>query len=182
LLLAKLFAQPANLLVLDEPTNDLDIETLDLLEELIANFDGTLLVVSHDREFLDHVVTSTLVFEGDASVREYVGGYSDWVRQRPVTKTPSVPLQQKKENAPVQSGSKKRKLSYKDQRELDALPEKISALENEQATLQAQVNDGAFYQQPRELVASTLQHLESIGDAIEIAMRRWEELESLLQD
>jgi len=178
LLLAKLFAQPANLLVLDEPTNDLDIETLDLLEELIANFPGTLLVVSHDREFLDHVVTSTLVFEGDARVREYVGGYSDWVRQRPDTKR-SAPTPEKKSSTPVQTSSKRRKLSYKDQRELDALPEMIADLEREQATLQAQVSDGAFYQKPREEVAAVLERLQAVGTDIEAAMYRWEQLESL---
>ena len=134
LMLAKLFLKPANLLVMDEPTNDLDIETLELLEEQLLNYKGTLLLVSHDREFLDHVVTSTFVLEGDGEIRCYPGGYEDYVRQRPAASRPEEPS--RKDPAPKPAPSAK-KLSYKDQRELDALPAEIEALEREIAEILA---------------------------------------------
>src|SRR6185312_15149008 len=131
LLLAKLFAQPSNLLVMDEPTNDLDIETLELLEELLTDYQGTLLLVSHDRAFLDNVVSSTLVLEGRGQIGEYVGGYSDWLRQRPA--------------APA--AAPRRKLSFKDQRELEQLPARIEQLEADIAARGKAMNDPAFFQQ-----------------------------------
>ena len=139
LLLARLFARPSNLLVMDEPTNDLDAETLDLLEEMVANYAGTLLLVSHDRAFLDNVVTSTLVFEGGGQVNEYVGGYSDWLRQRKAAAVAAAPSAAERQPAAAPAApqsatarGKARRLSYKEQRELEAMPEKIQHLEAEQ--------------------------------------------------
>ena len=185
LLLARLFAQPANLLVLDEPTNDLDVETLDLLEELIAGFDGTMLLVSHDRAFLDNVVTSTLVFEGDGRVVEYVGGYTDWVRQRgPASGSAqgkkaaaAAAIAAAKPAAPEKPAAKKVKLSYKDQRELEMLPEKIQRLEAEQATLTATIGDAAFYQKPHAEVSAALARMEALTAELEAAFARWEALD-----
>ena len=180
LLLARLFAAPANLLVLDEPTNDLDIDTLELLEELVAEFPGTLLLVSHDRSFLDHVVTSLLIVEADGSVQEFVGGYSDWARARDARAAPpgaagSVP-------APAPRGAPKpRRLSFKEQREYDALPERIAACEAEQAALTALINDPAFYTRDRAEVAARLAELERLTGEIEAAYSRWAELESRLK-
>ncbi len=179
LLLARLFAQPANVLVMDEPTNDLDVETLELLEELLTGYDGTLLLVSHDRAFLDNVVTSTLAFEGDGRIGEYVGGYQDWLRQRPAAEAGSAPAAAPPPAAkrPASSGGKARKLSYKDQRELDGLPARIEALETEQQSLQARTSESDFYQQDREAIADTLARLESVGEELEQAYARWETLE-----
>ncbi|MGM0702509.1 MAG: ATP-binding cassette domain-containing protein [Pseudomonadota bacterium] len=198
LLLAKLFTQPANVLVLDEPTNDLDVETLELLEELLLDFDGTLLLVSHDRAFMDNVVTGVLAFEGDGVVREYVGGYSDWVRQG--GKLPPAPWEgaarQRAEPAKradeMQAGNpgesstaakavakKPVKLSYKLQRELDGLPAEIERLENAVAAYEATVGDPGFYQQDSETVTQTLEALSETQAALDAAMERWMELEAL---
>jgi len=195
LLLAKLFSQPANLLVLDEPTNDLDIETLELLEELLCEYDGTVLLVSHDRAFLDEVVTSTIVFEGAGRVAEYVGGYSDWVRQRPggadgapgsrgavraaVRSRPAVDSAGPNKQAAGERGRsvQKRRLGYKEQRELEALPARIEDLETRQNTLQALVNDSEFYQRPQVEVAARLAELAALDQALEQAYQRWGELE-----
>jgi ATP-binding cassette subfamily F protein uup len=180
LLLARLFARPANLLILDEPTNDLDVETLELLEELLMDFQGTLLLVSHDRAFLDNVVTSTLVFEGEGRIGEYIGGYSDWLRQRMIPK-PATAARPQTAVAPVRTAApagKARKLSYKDQRELDGLPARIEALEAEQAALQARVSDPGFYRQPGDDIAATLARLEVLGDELRSCYVRWEELEA----
>jgi ATP-binding cassette subfamily F protein uup len=179
LLLARLFARPANLLVMDEPTNDLDVETLELLEELLMSFSGTLLLVSHDREFLDNVVTSTLVFEGDGIIGEYVGGYSDWLRQQPPAaqaagKQPAA----KPATSRDKSVGKRNKLSYKTQRELDALPGQIEALETEQAELQQAVSDPGFYQQAQETVKTALARLEAVNGELETCYARWEALEA----
>jgi ABC transport system ATP-binding/permease protein len=179
LLLARLFSQPANLLVLDEPTNDLDIETLELLEELLADFQGTLLIVSHDRAFLDNVVTSTLVFEGEGHIQEYIGGYQDWLLQR---KAPLEPVTNEKTAAkPAENEKSKqtKKLSYKDQRELDEFPQRIEKLETQQHELQQQTSDGAFYQQNATKVAETLEKLQQITAELEHAYVRWAELEEL---
>jgi ATP-binding cassette subfamily F protein uup len=181
LLLACLFARPANLLVMDEPTNDLDVETLELLEELLMDYDGTLLLVSHDRAFLDNVVTSTLVFEGDGLIGEYVGGYSDWLRQRETKYAPTAkaatpaarPVTEK-----IVTTGKPKKLSYKDQRELEALPARIEALETEQAELQEVINVNGFYQQEGDAVEATLARLESVGIELETCYGRWETLEA----
>jgi len=180
LLLARLFAQPANLLILDEPTNDLDVETLELLEELLMDYQGTLLLVSHDRAFLDNVVTSTLVFEGEGRIGEYIGGYSDWLRQRTIPR-PATAARPQTAVAPVRTAApagKARKLSYKDQRELDGLPARIEGLEAEQAALQARVSDPGFYRQPGDDIAATLARLEVLGDELRSCYVRWEELEA----
>ncbi|WP_373183220.1 ATP-binding cassette domain-containing protein, partial [Halomonas campaniensis] len=202
LLLAKLFTQPANVLVLDEPTNDLDVETLELLEELLLDFDGTLLLVSHDRAFMDNVVTSVLAFEGEGRVREYVGGYSDWVRQG--GKLPPAPwegaarqgaepaqtTEEMAEQSPLTSkataakepsaggGKKPAKLSYKLQRELDGLPAEIERLEGKVAEFEAKVGDPAFYQQEADAVTATLEALAETQAALDAAMERWMELEA----
>ena len=178
LLLARLFTRPANLLVLDEPTNDLDVETLELLEDLLSQYEGTLLLISHDRAFLDNVVTSTLVFEGDdGQINEYVGGYSDWQRQRSsnsyTKKVKSNKPVKAKDKANNNQGGKSVKRSYKDQRELDRLPEKIASLETEQTELQAVVNEPAFYQQARDETEATLKRLETVIAELETCYRRW---------
>jgi ATP-binding cassette subfamily F protein uup len=183
LLLAKLFTQPANVLVLDEPTNDLDLETLELLEELLMEFQGTLLLVSHDRDFLDNVVTSTLAFEGDGVVREYVGGYQDWLRQRP--QPMAAKTQAQVDSKRVNSGQeqppaaeKPKKRSYKEQRELEQLPERIEALESELARLQQQLADPQVYaEQGAEGLANLGERLKQVEDELEHCFERWEVLE-----
>ena len=183
LLLARLFAQPANLLVLDEPTNDLDVETLELLEQLVAEFPGTLLLVSHDRAFLDNVVTSTLVFEGGGRVHEYVGGYTDWLRQRrvipaarPKGSTESAEAKTQPKNAPP--AVKPRKRSFKDQRELEQLPAQIETLEVELEQLQRLINDPTLHQKPRGEFESTLTRMQEVSATLEHCYQRWQELES----
>ncbi len=179
LLLARLFTRPANLLILDEPTNDLDVETLELLEELLMEYRGTLMVVSHDRAFLDNVVTSTLVFEGEGRIGEYVGGYSDWLRQRkieahaPGRRDSVTSITGTKERKPKRTG----KLSYKLQRELDAIPLQIDDLEREKIALQKIINQPDFYQRPYLQVAEKLSELEGLESVLEQLYRRWEELE-----
>jgi ABC transport system ATP-binding/permease protein len=185
LLLARLFARPSNLLVMDEPTNDLDADTLELLEEMVANYAGTLLLVSHDRAFLDNVVTSTLVFEGGAQVNEYVGGYSDWLRQRRAVEA-AAPASARAASAATEAAPsdaaparpRARRLSYKEQRELEALPEKIQLLEAEQLELQAAIADPALFQGPVARGTAALQRLQSLAAEIETAYSRWHELES----
>ena len=176
LLLARLFARPSNLLVMDEPTNDLDAETLELLEEMVANYAGTLLLVSHDRAFLDNVVTSTLVFEGSAQVNEYVGGYSDWLRQRKVS-APLVARAPAAAPAEAPTQSKARRLSYKDQRELAAMPEKIQRLEAEQLQLQAAIADPNLFKDDPAQGTVALQRLRSLAAELENAYSRWDALE-----
>ena len=176
LLLARLFIQPANLLVLDEPTNDLDVETLELLEELLCNYDGTLILVSHDRTFLDNVVTSTLAFEGDGVINEYVGGYDDWLRQskeRASNKKNKSSTNKKVESKPEK---KKTKLSYKDQYELDTLPQKIESLETEQTEIQNKIAEPDFYQQDKKDVDKVLARLGELEKELEVTYARWEEL------
>ncbi|MCP9338711.1 ATP-binding cassette domain-containing protein [Stutzerimonas xanthomarina] len=188
LLLAKLFSKPANLLVLDEPTNDLDVETLELLEEVLLNFQGTVLMVSHDRAFLDNVVTSTLVFEGNGVVREYVGGYQDWLRQGGSVKLLGVGdakdgKESKPEAAPVAAPMPaepvpaKKKLSYKVQRELEALPGKIDAMEKSIAALQEEMAQPTFYQQTAERTGETIAKLEMMQQQLDELLERWAELE-----
>ncbi|MBT9517370.1 MAG: ATP-binding cassette domain-containing protein [Methyloversatilis discipulorum] len=184
LLLARLFARPANVLVLDEPTNDLDMETLDLLEQLLQDYDGTVLLVSHDRAFLDAVVTQTIAYEGDGRWREYVGGYSDWIAQRPAA--PASPAATPAKSAPPApaaspvkadkpAAAPKSKLSFKEQKELDSLPDRIAALEDEQTSLTARLSSGALAG-PEAAVVST--RLGALAAEIDAAMLRWEELES----
>jgi ABC transport system ATP-binding/permease protein len=185
LLLAKIFTQSANMMVLDEPTNDLDVDTLELLEELLAEYEGTLLLVSHDRTFLDNVVTSTLVFEGDGTFSEYAGGYDDWERyQRKIPEAP--PRGQKRTDTRstqtprrAQDGDVPRKLTYKEQRELETLPGKIEALENEQAELHARMGEGDFYRQPSATITATLDRLELLKQELEASYQRWQDLESV---
>ncbi len=181
-ILAKLFTRPANLLVLDEPTNDLDIETLEVLEQKLCEFAGTLIVVSHDREFLDNVVTSTIVFEEDGKVQEYVGGYSDWARRGhalAVTDNPFEAAKREREAAERRQKKKPNKLSYKDQRELDALPAEIEQLETGIAALQQLIAAPDFYSGDSALVQQKLQELAQAEQLLEQRIERWGELESL---
>ncbi|NLJ11957.1 MAG: ATP-binding cassette domain-containing protein [Gammaproteobacteria bacterium] len=203
LLLAKLFTRPANLLVLDEPTNDLDVETLELLEEVLMEFKGTVLIVSHDRAFLDNVVTSTLVFDGTGKVREYVGGFDDWLRQggsirllgaadeletaEQVTKeTDNADAEQvtaQNSDQPMQKPTDdgivpKKKLSYKLQRELDAIPAKIEDLETELNALHEQVSQVDFYQQPLETTEAVLAQITAVQEQLDVVLERWAELDS----
>src|SRR5690606_19632840 len=182
LLLAKLFTKPSNLLVLDEPTNDLDIETLELLEELVSNYQGTILLVSHDRQFLNNIVTSTFAFEGDGVINEYVGGYDDWLRQRkpasskaPVKDATSVKPEPKPETKPAPA---KKKLSYKEQRELETLPQTIETLEQELANLHQQLADPALYQQNNDKAQVLQKKLTDAEQALETAFERWAELDA----
>lgn len=175
LLLAKLFTKPSNLLIMDEPTNDLDTDTLELLEELLFDYPGTLLLVSHDRAFLNNVVTSTLVLEGQGRVGEYVGGYDDWLRQR---RLPEPPIKVEKIRVPKPARERRQTLSFKQQRELEALPEQIEVLETEQKNLYQVMSDPSFYQQAGEEIARARARLAAIEQEIEIACTRWEELES----
>ena len=181
-ILAKLFTRAANLLVLDEPTNDLDIETLEVLEDKLCEFSGTLIVVSHDREFLDNVVTSVVVFEDDGKVREYVGGYSDWLRRGhklAETDDPTATARRKAEHVERRTKRRPRKLSYQDQRELDGLPAEIEALEAELATLQEAVTAPDFYNKASEFVQQRLAELSACEALLEARVERWGELESL---
>jgi ATP-binding cassette subfamily F protein uup len=184
LLLARLFARAANLIVMDEPTNDLDLETVELLEAQLADWPGTLLLVSHDRTFLDNVVTSTFVFEGGGIVQEYVGGYEDWFRQRRVEE--GVPMREPKTPKTLPAAQTMaaaatltpKKLSYMERRELDALPARIETLEAEQRALAAQIADPEFYKEPAGAITATLDRAKQVeGELIE-AYERWDELES----
>ena len=184
LLLARLFLQPANVLVLDEPTNDLDAETLELLEELLVGYEGTLLLVSHDRAFLDNVVTSTFVFEGEGHIAEYTGGYEDWVRQRdkvpaPIavsTQATTVPVPVEKKGVKIEKG---RKFLNREQKELEELPAKIEALEAKQAELSERLADPALYQSKDGEFQRVERELNELQHTIEKTMARWEELEAL---
>jgi ATP-binding cassette subfamily F protein uup len=203
LLLARLFARPANLLVLDEPTNDLDLETLELLEEKLVEWPGTLLLVSHDRTFLDHVVTSTLVFEGHGRIQEYAGGYVDWLRQRGELEPPgtlAVPVSPgaladravtgRAAPAPpprVGGGgtggrdprpSPVTRLSHKERRELDVLPARIEALEAEQRALIAAVAAPEFYKEPAATITGALARLDEIRSQLDDLYARWDALDS----
>ncbi len=184
LLLAKLFAQPSNLLVMDEPTNDLDVETLELLEELLSDYTGTLLLVSHDRDFLDNVVTSTMVMEGDGVVGEYVGGYTDWQRHavRVAAAAAAAPVVAAKPVAAAAAAAApaeaKRKLSYKDARELEQLPLKIETLEKDVEGLTAAMNDPAFYQRSAADMAAHNAKLAKVQAELDAAYARWEELDA----
>jgi ATP-binding cassette subfamily F protein uup len=190
LLLAKLFARPSNLLVMDEPTNDLDAETLDLVEEMVCDYPGTLLLVSHDRAFLDNVVTGTLVFEGEGLIREYVGGYTDSIRQReerrereraarPPVQPRSTLAAEAADPPPARGGARSRKRSYKEQRELDALPATIQELETEQKTLEAALSDPAFFRRSPTEARASMERLTQLAEELRTAYARWETLESL---
>ncbi|RXJ74302.1 ABC transporter ATP-binding protein [Veronia nyctiphanis] len=189
LLLAKLFLKPANLLVLDEPTNDLDIETLELLEELLSNYQGTLLLVSHDRQFVDNTVTHSWIFEGEGIIHKYVGGYHDAQQQRENFLAATTVAEKKVTEKPVEDTSSTKssstqskpakKLSYKLRRELEELPQKLESLELEVEKLQGEVNDPEFFQKSSEDTAPILQRLSDAESELESAFERWEELESL---
>ena len=191
LMLARLFARPANVLVMDEPTNDLDIETLDLLEEVINEFDGTVLLVSHDRVFLDRIVTSTLAFEGGGRVTEYVGGYEDYLRQsvgssRTLITSEEERLRLRRSLSDVEGpasrekseqSAEKKKLSYREVRELESLPSRIESLESEQRGLQLETESPDFYKAPAERIREVLARIDAIGEELENALARWVELE-----
>jgi len=184
LLLARLFAKPANVLVLDEPTNDLDIETLELLEELVADFPGTVLLVSHDRVFLDRVVTSTLAFEGDGRVTEYVGGYDDYLRQRGAQGARGARGAQGARGAEGAEGAARkreraRKLSYREQRELEAMPERIAALEDEQTRLKEEAAAAEFYKTGADRIRTVLARIDAVHTELDAALARWVELEAI---
>ena len=181
LLLAKLFTQPSNLLVLDEPTNDLDVETLELLEELLLQYAGTVLLVSHDRYFLNNVVTSTVVFEGSGRIGEYVGGYDDWLRQRP--QIAPTELQQKTAAKPRREKQPgRRKLTFKEQRELEALPAQIDELEAEHKALYERLVSPELYRQAGAAVAQVTSRYNQIEQELPLLYSRWEELEEILKN
>jgi len=182
-ILAKLFTRAANLLVLDEPTNDLDIETLEALEDRLAEYDGTLIVVSHDRYFLDAIVTATLVFESDGQVRRHAGGYSDWLeRHRALAVTDTPPTDDKHEAPAERTKTVSRKLSYMLQRELDALPSEIEQFETRVGALRGAISDPTFYQRPHADVQQQLAALHNLEQQLERAVERWAELEQLAND
>ena len=189
LLLARLFAQPANVLVMDEPTNDLDIDTLELVEEYVADFPGTLLLVSHDRTFLDHVVTGLLVFEGDGVIGEFVGGYDDWIRYRRQRDQQRSAETERPKTAtgPGPGRPKARRLSYNDQRELHTLPERLQQLEAEKEQIESQLAGGELYRpgnQPghqheaQSALQERLARLAAISAELEGGYARWGELEA----
>ncbi|QOC22876.1 ATP-binding cassette domain-containing protein [Wenzhouxiangella sp. AB-CW3] len=182
LLLARLFARPSNLLIMDEPTNDLDVETLELLEDVLADYTGTLLLVSHDRDFLDNVITASLVMEGDGQIGEYVGGYSDWLRQRPRNDA-DEPVKPESQPDPrpaprTNRANKPAKLSYKLARELEQLPGEVEALEVRMAELTERMNDPDFFRQDAEAITRLTGEVESLQAELDRAYERWEELES----
>ncbi|HSQ40100.1 MAG TPA: ATP-binding cassette domain-containing protein, partial [Anaerolineales bacterium] len=188
LLLARLFAQPANLLVMDEPTNDLDLETLEVLEDLLLDYEGTLLLVSHDRAFLNNLATSTLILNGDGQVIESIGGYDDWQGRADAPDKPASPRPKAASVSPTDSSadvsSAPRKLTYKEQRalearqrELEELPHKIESLEAEQHRLSAAMADPAFYQRDSSEIAQAVQQLKDLESDLAAAYKRWEELE-----
>jgi ATP-binding cassette subfamily F protein uup len=179
LLLARLFARPANLVVLDEPTNDLDIESLELLEATLQSYDGTLLLVSHDRAFLDNVVTQTLVAEGDGVWREYAGGYSDWLVQRPRPKVEDVaPRKTESAAVPARDRPARTGLSFKEKRELDALPDEIERLEAEQHALTERMCAPGYHQQPGEALKADRQRAADLEHALALRFERWAELDA----
>ncbi|RSR94361.1 ATP-binding cassette domain-containing protein, partial [Acinetobacter baumannii] len=185
-LLAKLLLKPSNLIVMDEPTNDLDMVTLELLEEMLSEYKGTLLLISHDRAFMDNVVTSTWVFDGKGGIAEYIGGYQDYLIQRPnervVDQKGDVKKAQAKaetEKNAAQTNVKKVKLSYKDQRELEQLPAEIEKLENEQAALSDKLADGSWFVTDADAATKASQRLAEIEELLLEKLERWDELEQM---
>jgi ATP-binding cassette subfamily F protein uup len=179
LLLARLFSRPANLLVLDEPTNDLDMETLELLESLLQDYSGTVLLVSHDRTFLNNVVTQVFAFEGQGLVRAYAGGYDDWLQQRPAVGAASAAADVGV--APVvvvRAPARRAKMSFSEIRELENLPGKIEVLEKEQAILQERLADPGLYSTSPQLVTSLGKRVNEISVELEAILARWEVLEA----
>ena len=178
LLLAKLFMIASNVLVLDEPTNDLDIDTLDLLEELLIQYKGTIILVSHDRTFLNNVVTSTLVFEGSGEIKQFVGGYDDWLRQRDSASSAKINEVPKAGNLQLKSSTTKSKRSFNNKRELSALPKKIDLLEQRITEISTQMSDASFYRSDRAEIKKTEDLLKSAQLELEVLYKRWEELET----
>ena len=180
LLLARLFAKPANVLVLDEPTNDLDIDTLELLEELLEDYEGTVFLVSHDRTFLDNVVTQVIVAEGNGMWREYVGGYTDWerVKARPMPAQSAAPKAAAKEEPKAAPAAKQKKLSYKEQRELDELPVLIAKLEAEQKSISEQLTDPDLYKRKPEEVKRLNERFAELDGLLLVALEKWEAIEA----
>ena len=178
LLLAKLFMIASNVLVLDEPTNDLDIDTLDLLEELLIQYKGTIILVSHDRTFLNNVVTSTLVFEGNGEIKQFVGGYDDWLRQRDSASSAKINEVPKANNLQLKSAASKSKRSFNNERELSALPKKIDLLEQRITEISTQMSDASFYRSDRAEIKKTEDLLKSAQLELEVLYKRWEELET----
>jgi ATP-binding cassette subfamily F protein uup len=176
LLLARLFTRPSNLLVMDEPTNDLDIETMELLEDYLMKYAGTVLLVSHDRAFVNNVVTSTLVFEGAGNVKEYVGGYDDWLRQRTAE---AKPVKTAKDTPPIRTIRQKVKFGFRQQKELDSLTLTIQSLETEQETLYQAMGDAGLYKNDKSAILSKKKRLEEVKELLAAAYTRWEELEQL---
>ncbi|MCF9028266.1 ATP-binding cassette domain-containing protein [Acinetobacter nectaris] len=181
ILLAKLLLKPSNLIVMDEPTNDLDMVTLELLEEMLAEYKGTLLLISHDRAFMDNVVTSTWVFDGKGHIQEYIGGYQDYLAQRPELKTETVKKDAPKANASDKSAQKKVKLSYKDQRELEQLPQEMEQLEVEQAELTEKLADGSLFIKDADAATKASQRLSEIEELLLEKLERWDTLESIVK-
>lgn len=179
LLLARLFTKPSNVLVMDEPTNDLDLETLELLEDLLIEYPGTLLLVSHDREFVNNVVTSTLVLEGEGRIKEYAGGYDDWMRQRPAERaSPPEPVPAKPKSSRGGARERSRRLTYKEQRQLEALPQQIEGMEAALGGLHEAMAAPEFYRQPAAVIVETKGRLQALEQEIAEAYRRWDELET----
>ncbi|MGB8982797.1 MAG: ATP-binding cassette domain-containing protein [Anaerolineales bacterium] len=181
LLLARLFTQPANLLILDEPTNDLDIETLEVLEDLLLDYEGTLLLVSHDRAFLNNIVTSTLILDGSGEVNEYVGGYDDWhkqIEQPTASQTRPKPDSAPREKSKADAKPAARKLSYKEKRELEELPKRIELLEAEQHALNMKMETTEFYQQEGGVITQAVERLQQLREDLSALYQRWTELES----
>ena len=183
ILLAKLLLKPSNLIVMDEPTNDLDMVTLELLEEMLGNYTGTLLLISHDRAFMDNVVTSTWVFDGKGGIAEYVGGYQDYLEQRPddkvVDQKSDVKKAQAKADAAAASTPKKVKLSFKDQRELEQLPAEMEKLETEQTELSAKLADGSWFVKDASAATAASQRLAEIEELLLEKLERWDILENM---
>ncbi|MDP8266465.1 MAG: ABC transporter ATP-binding protein, partial [Candidatus Aceula meridiana] len=177
--LARLFTKPSNFLVMDEPTNDLDIETQELLEELLMEYSGTLILVSHDRVFLNNVVTSTIVVEGEGEIYEYPGGYDDWLRQRQPVAVVGKPKGKKKLIVKENKSTPPRKRSFKEKRELESLVVKIEKLEAMQDELYALLADGDFYKKEATKIVQTKAKLEEVEDELLVVFERWEQLEEL---
>ena len=182
LLLAKLFIKPANVLVLDEPTNDLDVDTLELLEELLLSYTGTVLIVSHDRAFINNLVTNCFVFEGNGKISEYVGSYDDWIRQKPAISAPKPKDKANKNKSEAKKQDNKpgnKKLSFNEKHELNNLPGEIEQLENKVTDLEAQMADPNFYKQDHKTTSAITDELQAINETLKEKYQRWEELEAL---
>ena len=180
LLLARLFTKSANLIIMDEPTNDLDLETLEMLEEKLVDYEGTLLLVSHDRAFLDNVVTSVFVFEGEGAINEYIGGYAEWFALSEQRKKQQVDNKSIEQTKKQKSKTSSKKISFKQQKELDELPGQIDSFELEQEKLTEKIGDASFYKQEQDIIKETLGLLKEVEQKLEQAYQRWDELEAML--